>query len=162
MWGYGPTKTGRGYISHKPNITPVYPFQDDGLKLEDIEEILHSSGVGMPPYTAWGRSRSGCFFCFYQQKIEWVHLKERHPDLFDAAKVYERPFEGSGNTFTWSERESLSELEQPERVQAIKDEHARRQAAKETRGANLTLAEVYRRRGAQEDVDDDACLICTL
>ena len=43
-----------GYISHKPNITPVYPFQDDGLKLPDIEEILRSSGVGMPPYTEWG------------------------------------------------------------------------------------------------------------
>ena len=93
-----------GYISHKPNITPAYPFQQDGLKLADIEEILRSSGVGMPPYTAWGRSRSGCFFCFYQQKIEWVRLKERHPELFEAAKAYEKPFEGSGNTFTWSER----------------------------------------------------------
>ena len=87
-----------GYISHKPNITPVYPFQDDGLKLPDIENILQTSGVGLPPYTTWGRSRSGCFFCFYQQRIEWVRLKERHPDLFEAAKAYERPFEGSGNT----------------------------------------------------------------
>ena len=151
-----------GYISHKPNITPVYPFQQDGLKLADIEEILNSSGVGMPPYTAWGRSRSGCFFCFYQQKIEWVRLKEQHPDLFEAAKAYERPFKGSGNTFTWGERESLSELERPERVQAIKDEHARRQAAKEASGADLTLAEVYRRRQAQDEPESRACLICTL
>ncbi|MDE2824565.1 MAG: phosphoadenosine phosphosulfate reductase family protein [Chloroflexota bacterium] len=151
-----------GYISHKPNITPVYPFQQDGLKLADIEEILLSSGVGMPPYTAWGRSRSGCFFCFYQQKIEWVRLKERHPDLFEAAKSYERPYEDSGNTFTWSERESLSELEQPHRVQAIKAEHARRQAAKEASGADLTLAEVYRRRQESDDPDSAACLICML
>ena len=83
-----------GYISHKPNITPVYPFQQDGLKLADIEEILRVSGVGMPPYTDWGRSRSGCFFCFYQQKIEWVRLKERYPELYEAAKAYEKPFEG--------------------------------------------------------------------
>lgn len=151
-----------GYISHKPNITAAYPFQEDGLKLADIEEILMSSGVGMPPYTAWGRSRSGCFFCFYQQKIEWVRLKDRHPDLFEAAKSYERPFEGTGNIFTWSERESLSELEQPHRVQAIKDEHARRQAAKEASGADLTLAEVYRRRQGQDDADSVACLICML
>ena len=151
-----------GYISHKPNIKPVYPFQDDGLKLEDIEEILRTSGVGMPPYTAWGRTRSGCFFCFYQQKIEWVRLKERHPELFEAAKAYEKPYEGSGNTFTWSKRESLSELEQPERVQAIKAEHARRQAAKEARGADLTLAEVYRRHQTEDDSNSDACLICTL
>ena len=151
-----------GYISHKPNITPVYPFQDDGLKLADIEHILHTSGVGLPPYTAWGRSRSGCFFCFYQQKIEWVRLKERHPDLFDAAKAYERPFEGSGNTFTWTERESLSELERPARMLAIKAEHARRQTARDAAGTDLTLAEVYRRRHAASDPDDRACLICTL
>src|SRR3954465_10677444 len=40
-----------GYISHKPNIPPVYPFRDDGLKLGDITKILLSSGVGLPPYT---------------------------------------------------------------------------------------------------------------
>ena len=151
-----------GYISHKSNITPAYPFQDDGLKLADIEDILRSSGVGLPPYTNWGRSRSGCFFCFYQQKIEWVRLKERHPNLFEAAKAYERPSEISGNTFTWSERESLSELERPERVLAIKAEHARRQAAKAASSANLPLAEVYRRRALQADTEGDACLICTL
>ena len=151
-----------GYISHKPNITPAYPFQEDGLKLADIEEILLSSGVGMPPYKAWGRSRSGCFFCFYQQKIEWVRLKERHPALFEAAKAYEKPYTDGGSTFTWSERESLSELERPERIQAIKEAHARRQAAQAASGANLTLAEIYRRRQAQEEPEDDACLICTL
>lgn len=43
-----------GYISHKPNIKAVYPFREDGLVLRDIEEILRTSGVGMPPYTKWG------------------------------------------------------------------------------------------------------------
>lgn len=149
-----------GYISHKSNITAVYPFQEDGLKLADIEGILRSSGVGMPPYTSWGRSRSGCFFCFYQQKIEWVRLKETYPDLYEQAKAYEKPYEGSGNTFTWSERESLADLEKPERMQAIKDEHRRRAEARELRGDNLTLAEVHRR--AEEPDDNEACLICTL
>jgi 3'-phosphoadenosine 5'-phosphosulfate sulfotransferase (PAPS reductase)/FAD synthetase len=149
-----------GYISHKDNITPVYPFQEDGLKLPDIERILRDSGVGMPPYTKWGRSRSGCFFCFYQQKIEWVRLKETHPDLYEKAKEYEIPYEGSGNTFTWSERESLSELERPERMAAIKEEHDRRRQARERSGADLTLAEVY--AGGDEPIEDDSCLICTL
>lgn len=148
-----------GYISHKPNITPVYPFQVDGLKLADIEDILKTSGIGMPPYTEWGRSRSGCFFCFYQQKIEWVRLKETYPDLFEQAKAYERPYDGSGNTFTWSERESLAELERPERMAAIKQEHERRRLASDMRGENLTLAQVYQRK---EEAEGDACLICTL
>src|SRR3546814_2029528 len=84
----------------------------------------------MPPYTQWGRSRSGCYFCFYQQKIEWVRLKEKHPEYYEKAKAYEKPYEASGNTFTWSERESLAELEQPERMEAIKEEHAKRVRAK--------------------------------
>ena len=149
-----------GYISHKPNIKPVYPFQEDGLKLADIERILRDSGVGMPPYTTWGRSRSGCFFCFYQQKIEWVRLKETYPDLYEKAKAYEVPFESSGNTFTWSERESLSELEHPDRMQAIKDEHERRRIQRERRGEGLTLAEVFAE--TNDEPEGDACLICTL
>jgi 3'-phosphoadenosine 5'-phosphosulfate sulfotransferase (PAPS reductase)/FAD synthetase len=99
-----------GYISHKSNIKAVYPFKEDGLVLRDIEGILRDSGVGMPPYTKWGRTRSGCYFCFYQQKIEWVKLRETYPDLYEKAKKYERPYEKTGNFFTWSQGESLAEM----------------------------------------------------
>ena len=149
-----------GYISHKPNIKAVYPFQEDGLKLADIKEILLSSGVGLPPYTQWGRTRSGCFFCFYQQKIEWVRLKEAHPDLFEQAKAYEKAYEPSGRTFTWSERESLEELERPERMAAIKREHELRAARRRERRENLTLVQVFGDEGPEEN--DDGCLICSL
>lgn len=151
-----------GYISHKPNITAVYPFQDDGINLEDVKSILLQSGVGMPPYTEWGRTRSGCFFCFYQQKIEWVRLKERHPDLFEAAKKYERPYEGSGNTFTWSERESLTELEEPPRMEEIKREHARQVNNQRMRGQDLTLEEVYARVEETENQPTNDCIICSI
>lgn len=49
-----------GYISTKPNITPVYPFKDYGLVLSDIERILEESGIGLPGYYEW-RQRSGCY-----------------------------------------------------------------------------------------------------
>lgn len=152
-----------GYISHKPNITPVYPFRDDGLKLADIQHILLSAGVGLPPYTEWGRTRSGCFFCFYQQKIEWVHLKEKHPNLYEEAKKYERPYEGNGNVFTWSSGESLTELERPERVDQIRREHEKRRVRDFERGADLTLEQVFERRlGEEETADDASCAICTI
>ena len=154
-----------GYISHKPNIKPVYPFKEDGLILRDIEEILRSSGVGMPPYTKWGRTRSGCYFCFYQQKIEWVRLKETHPDLYDKAKAYEKPYEKTGNFFTWSQGESLVEMEQPARVEQIKREHVIRIERKVARKENATLREVFAEadRGEQPEEDDDqGCLVCQL
>src|SRR3546814_11580717 len=106
----------------------------------------------MPPYTQWGRSRSGCYFCFYQQKIEWVRLKEKHPEYYEKAKAYEKPYEASGNTFTWSERESLAELEQPERMEAIKEEHAKRVSAKAASGADLTPAQEIGRASCRERV----------
>jgi len=154
-----------GYISQKPNIKAVYPFKEDGLILRDIEEILRSSGVGMPPYTKWGRTRSGCYFCFYQQKIEWVRLKETHPDLYDKAKAYEKPYEKTGNFFTWSQGESLVEMEQPARVEQIKREHVIRIERKVARKENATLREVFAEadRGEQPEEDDDqGCLVCQL
>ncbi|MBU9169585.1 phosphoadenosine phosphosulfate reductase family protein [Burkholderia gladioli] len=154
-----------GYISHKSNIVAVYPFREDGLVLRDIEEILRNSGVGMPPYTRWGRTRSGCYFCFYQQKIEWVRLKETHPDLFDKAKAYEKPYEKTGNFFTWSQGESLADLERPHRMEQIKREHVIRIERKAQRRENVTLMEVFAQADTAEvpDEDDDqGCLVCQL
>ncbi len=141
------------------------PFKEDGLVLRDIEEILKTSGVGMPPYTKWGRTRSGCYFCFYQQKIEWVRLKEAHPDLYEKAKAYERPYDKTGNFFTWSQGESLAELEQPERMEQIQREHVIRIVRQTARKENATLAEVFAeadRTEEPEDDDDQGCLVCQL
>lgn len=109
-----------GYISHKPNIKAVYPFREDGLVKADIIRILEDSGLGLPTFTLWGRTRSGCFFCFYQQKIEWVRLKEKYPDLYEEAKQYEQPNQVNGNIFYWCGDESLEDIERPERVAEIK------------------------------------------
>ena len=131
----------QGYISRKRNITPVYPLKDDGLVKADVFRLLESSGLGLPRYYEW-RSRSGCYFCFFQQRIEWVGLLENHPELFEAAKSYERYGEGE-NCFTWVESESLEELERPERVAQIRAEHARRMARQERAIANRSLLDLF-------------------
>jgi len=95
-------------LSEEPNITPVYPFKDDGISIEDVKRILDDSGLGLPKYYEW-RSRSGCYFCFYQQVGEWQGLKERHPDLFEKAKSYEQG--KNGRKYTWVDGRSLSDVE---------------------------------------------------
>ena len=153
-----------GYISTKSNITPVYPFKTDGITKPDVFRILEDSGIGVPEYYKW-RTRSGCYFCFYQQKIEWVRLKETYPDLYDKAKEYERPYEKTGNFFTWSQGESLAELERPERMGEIKREHVIRIERKALRRENVTLMEVFAQADsaeAPEDDDDQGCLVCQL
>lgn len=149
-----------GYISHKPNIRPVYPFREDGLVYADVIRLLEDSGLGLPKYTEWGRTRSGCYFCFYQQKIEWVRLKEKYPELFEQAKRYEEANDDKYNPFHWSGNESLAELEKPERIEEIKADWEKKQAARQgTRGRTL----LHVLAGADEgDADEQACLICQL
>lgn len=151
-----------GYISTKPNITAVYPFRDDGLVLADIQRILIDSGLGMPTYTEWGRSRSGCFFCFYQQKIEWVRLKEAHPDLYEQAKEYEAMSLRQGVKFTWCRNESLADLERPERMAQIKANRAEFETRQQRKRGNRSLAETIGGLSVEEPLERDGCLICFL
>ena len=105
-------------ISEKQNIIPVYPFKEDGLVLDDVKELLEDCGLGMPPYYKW-RSRSGCYFCFYQQIGEWQGLKENHPKLFEKAKEYEK--EEGGRKYTWAQGRSLDAVEKLEKRYEVPD-----------------------------------------
>lgn len=154
-----------GYISHKPNITARYPFKEDGITKRDVLQILESSGLGLPDYYKW-RSRSGCYFCFFQQKIEWVGLLENHRERFMEAMDYEKESTASGERYTWSEGESLEELSRPERVEQIKAEHARRMEMERKRiQKDMPLIEVIIDYEAFDSVmealdGDEACLVC--
>lgn len=97
-----------GYISHKPNVVPMYPFIEDDLIKRDILQILDESGLGLPGYYSW-RSRSGCYFCFFQRRREWVGLFTHHRNLFERACEYEANH-SDGRTYTWIKGESLRML----------------------------------------------------
>ncbi len=145
-----------GYITSKPNIHPVYPFRDDGMTLQDVHRILDESGIGFPTYYDW-RTRSGCFFCFYQRKNEWVGLLERHPDLYEKAKQYEKTNPVNGERYTWTERESLEELARPERVAEIKAKQQDALLAAKKDKPNRPLLEIL---GQDEDDDNLPCSFC--
>ena len=101
---------------------------EDVLVRDDIFSILETSGVGVPEYYkgvqysvddkigVYSRSRSGCYFCFFQQKIEWIWLYEQHPELFKKAMEYEK------DGYTWMQEEKLEELLIPERMNKIKND----------------------------------------
>ena len=114
-----------GYASKHDNLVIKLPFKDAGIDKPGVIEILDGAGLGLPRYYEW-RTRSGCTFCFFQQKIEWVRLREQHPEAFEEAKAYEKDAVEHGSPFTWSQGESLEELEQPERIAQIRADHADR------------------------------------
>jgi len=127
-----------------------FPLLDntDVLVKDDIFRLLRESGVGVPAYYeeipfevdgeygTYCRSRSGCYFCFFQQKIEWIWLYEQHPDLYKKAMEFEK------DGYTWNQGESLEELCRPERIRQIKLDIIKRQKESRKQNKGTTLAEI--------------------
>lgn len=121
---------------------------DEVLVKDDIFRLLRESGVGVPAYYkeipfeidgrqgTYCRSRSGCYFCFFQQRIEWIWLLEQHPDLYAKAMAYEK------GGYTWIQGETLADLARPERVRQIKLDIIKRQEAARKRQQGDTLVDI--------------------
>lgn len=151
-----------GYSSRNDKLKIRFPFREHGIDKPGVSDILVSSGVGWPKYYEW-RSRSGCTFCFFQQKIEWVRLKERHPDEFAKAKSYEKVALSSGSPFTWTQGESLEQLEQPERMEAIRVDFEQRKI-RESKNRPINPLRVEIEPDLDElygcDEGNGACVVC--
>jgi len=121
---------------------------EDVLVKDDIFRLLRESGVGVPAYYeeipfevdgktgTYCRSRSGCYFCFFQQKIEWVWLLEQHPDLYKRAMAFEK------DGYTWIQGETLADLARPERVRQIKLDIIKRQEEARKQNTGTTLVDI--------------------
>lgn len=126
----------QGYNSNKEKLIVKLPLKEDGIDKAGVMDLLEAAGLGLPKYYEW-RSRSGCTFCFFQQKIEWVNLIDKHPEAFQEAKDYEKKALENQSPFTWSEGESLEQLSQPKRVKQIKADYLLRlERAKKKRKVN--------------------------
>lgn len=162
-----------GYVSQKETIKGVFPFIEDGLVREDIFRILEDS-VGIPEYYKW-RSRSGCYFCFFQQQKEWLGLKRNHPELFEKARSFEKsarekfdwkdgmiPVGGVG--YTWNSQGTIDEI--VARAEQREKEELEKQKRDEAAGIitkdnNIRWQDVLKSKD-DDDPEDQACLICSL
>ena len=138
-----------------------FPLLDneDILVRADIFKILEESGVGVPAYYnkvdfdvdgkkgQYSRSRSGCYFCFFQQKIEWVWLYEQHPELYKKAMQYEK------DGYTWGQFESLEELIQPTRMKQIKEDYIKKME-KNSQSKSPYLIDIL------DDAEGEGCASC--
>jgi|AntRauTorckE6833_2_1112554.scaffolds.fasta_scaffold03858_2 3'-phosphoadenosine 5'-phosphosulfate sulfotransferase (PAPS reductase)/FAD synthetase len=152
----------------KSHITDI---EDRIIVRDQVFEMLEKSGVGVPQYYkkleyevdgktgTYSRTRSGCFFCFYQQKIEWVWLYENNREKFEEALAYEK--EG----FTWMEEESLGDLAKEERRNEIKRQHLKRKqngSGKKSKTLlnNLLDEDEKGEYFDKEDEDYAGCTVC--
>lgn len=141
-----------GYISTKPNIKARFPFKEDGIDHAGVLRILEDAGLGLPEYYKW-RTRSGCYFCFFQRKSEWAGLLEHHPELFEEAKGYEKIDPETRERYTWVQGESLEDLARPERLLQIRRKDIPLRVAHQN-----TLVSVL----SDDSLDDSACAICAI
>lgn len=154
-----------GYQSKDSNLIIKLPLREHGIDKPRVMQLLNDAGLGLPEYYEW-RSRSGCTFCFFQRKIEWVGLLERHPEAFQEAIEYEKSSIKDGYFFTWSENESLEELAKPERVAQIKAEYEKRKQQYQERQAKRRRNNLLQGANACSiDTDDvygsaKVCLAC--
>ena len=155
----------KGYISRKENIKAVFPFVEDDVVRDDVFKMLENS-VGIPEYYKW-RSRSGCYFCFFQRQEEWLGLKRNHPELFEKAKAFEQrerkkycwkdgEVDVKGHGYTWSSQGTLDEI------------IAKAEANEKKRAATAKPIKIHKRwqdalrEKDDDDPEDQACLICSL
>ena len=155
-----------GYRPTNPLIKAKFPFVADFIDREGVADILETSNLGVPDYYKW-RSRSGCQFCFFQRKIEWLGLKKNHPKQFEYAKSLEKTGNNGESRFTWIHEESLFELEQPERVKAIKKNFQRQlerlkkmKAEKINNNPFLKGEDIQIEQNLSQDDVSSSCLIC--
>lgn len=156
--------TREGYQATHPNMLVHLPLREAGIDRRGVIELLEGAGVGEPAYYKW-RSRSGCTFCFFQQKIEWVRLLREHPEAYADARSYEKTAQANGSPFTWSQGESLEELAAPSRIHAIEVDFERRRERQLSKRARNPLS-----AGAPDPADVDllygvdeaagGCVIC--
>lgn len=149
------------YPLAKENFFPLLD-NEDVLVRDDIFRILKESGVGVPAYYnkidfevngktgQYARSRSGCYFCFFQQKIEWVWLFEQHPDLYKKAMKYEK------DGYTWIQGESLEDLIQPTRMERIKSEYVKRMERRASKNKSPYLIDIL---DEEEGIGCASCFI---
>lgn len=163
----------KGYVSTKPNIKTKFPFVEDNIDQDGVMRILNDAGVGVPAYYEW-RTRSGCYFCFYQRKAEWVGLADRHPELFDRAVAIERKvlrdagIDGDADfanramrtrQYTWSSNETLTDLisRRDKIIERHKTDVSRKKKERSRLPLIVALAETL-----DDDDDTEQCTICAL
>jgi 3'-phosphoadenosine 5'-phosphosulfate sulfotransferase (PAPS reductase)/FAD synthetase len=153
-----------GYLRDKNypiSYLESYPLleNEENLVREDIFNILEKSGVGVPEYYKkvefevdgqkgfYSRSRSGCYFCFFQQKIEWIWLFENHKDLFEKAMAYEK------QGYTWMQDERLEDIIKPNRIAQIKRDQLKKMSRITDKKSSFLIDNI-------EDAEGEGCASC--
>lgn len=149
---------GRGFSSGKEDkyIKSIFPFQEYGISRNDVFEILEKSGIGLPDYYRW-RKRSGCYFCMYQSKNDWLNLYENHRELFFKAASYEKDNSDGSKLYGWNMHMRLIEMIKPENYKKIKEDYSKLQEKYARKQQNKSPEKIINQFSETNDFEEDQC-----
>ncbi|MFB5758974.1 phosphoadenosine phosphosulfate reductase family protein [Paenibacillus medicaginis] len=144
-----------GYISRSKNknIQPILLYQQDGLVLKDIYKLLEDT-IGLPEYYKW-RTRSGCYFCFYQRRVEWAIMYKLYPNLFKESQNYETEHD-DGRTFTWVKDKPLTYISENAEdiiIRYIKRQYKKTQNKEQFTYSEQEMIELVKNKRLRELID---------
>ncbi len=73
----------RAKLKERKNVTYLYPLIEKEIDRKGCIEIIKKEGMSVPV-------KSGCYFCPFQPKKEWVKLYEKYPELFEGCILFEK------------------------------------------------------------------------
>lgn len=72
----------RAKDSRDKQLSNIFPLVDRGIDRAGCEAIIEAHGLPIP-------KKSGCWFCPFQRRSQWVDLSRRHPELWCKALTLE-------------------------------------------------------------------------
>jgi hypothetical protein len=73
----------RARLNSKKGIENRYLLIEEAIDREGCKELIAAHGLVVPP-------KSGCYFCMFQKKSQWRHMRRFRPELFCKAETLER------------------------------------------------------------------------
>jgi len=83
MIGMDANEQSRAKPSGHPGIENVFPLIERGIDRPGCKAIIQEARLPVP-------RKSGCYFCPFQSKGQWIELKQEYPELFRIAVEIER------------------------------------------------------------------------
>jgi 3'-phosphoadenosine 5'-phosphosulfate sulfotransferase (PAPS reductase)/FAD synthetase len=116
MIGFDANESHRAKASGRDDIVNLFPLLAAGMDRPACAERILAEGLPVP-------RKSGCWFCPFQSKSNWIELKQDRPHLFDRAATIEKNASGYERGFYLAGDKPLEDWIRSGRIRHDEDQY---------------------------------------
>jgi 3'-phosphoadenosine 5'-phosphosulfate sulfotransferase (PAPS reductase)/FAD synthetase len=116
LLGFDVNEQHRAKPSGRDDITNRFPLIELGMTRLACQQVIKKAGLPVP-------RKSGCFFCPFQSKGDFIQLRSEHRPLFERAVTIEKNALGYERGFYLAGDAPLEQHVQTGRIHAMDDQH---------------------------------------